>query len=113
MADLEQLRHGHLLQFADVRAAALDLLVAVVDLRVEALEFLLVLLARARGAGGVGRAAGRLLRLACGPVGVEERLLGERGWPLVIGLIDAVGVGFHPRAGAGRHLASASGFSHG
>ena len=31
---LEELRHGHLLQLGDVGLAALDLLVAVVDLRV-------------------------------------------------------------------------------
>ena len=42
LGDLEELRHGHLLQLGDVRAAALDLLVAVVGLGVEADMFLVV-----------------------------------------------------------------------
>src|SRR5262249_7522576 len=99
LGDLDQLRHGHLLQLADVRTAALDLLVAGVDLLVEAGVVVFVEGALRTGARPLARCGREISRRTR----TLRFLFGGLAVGRAIGFAD-------PRPDAGR---TALGFSHG
>ena len=80
---LEQLRHGHLLQFGDVRAAALDFLVAVVGLLVETAGKIVIVIGRVgqAAAGRLGRRFPDSVALFQDGIGMIFRF--RHGWGLL------------------------------
>src|SRR5205823_110154 len=90
LGDLEELRDSHLLELADVRAAPLDFLVAVVDFLVEAFEVLaagLRVRGLRRGARGlVGEVVGRQVAVV-----VVGGRLGPRAGPAGVRFFASLG----------------------